>query len=505
MIYIDQNRTDYNNDFRSMLQAFFISEKLIAAQVLEDGLGLVDKKRDGEILPPPRFAMIIRYSDEGISFRILEPVSAPSAGQAPVTYKECESSFVACDYRDKQTWKHEIHSGIYEILSVYTGRTLPWGFLTGVRPTKLATELLEQGTTKEEIHSYFVDTCHTTCQKADICIEVAQEEQRLLDGIDFQKEYCLYVGIPFCPTRCLYCSFASYPIASYQSRVDAYLDALEQEITYAAGAYRDRRLISVYIGGGTPTSISAAQLNRLLDMLMSAFDMSHVREFTVEAGRPDSITAEKLQVLKRHGISRISINPQTMHDETLKLIGRAHTVQQTLETFALARDMGFDNINTDMIVGLPGEALSHVEETLAALFRLQPESLTVHSLAIKRAANLNAQLEQYQHVIKGSTNEMLLLADACARRMDMRPYYLYRQKNIPGNLENIGYALRGRECLYNILIMEEKMDILALGAGASTKRVFHQENRIERVENVKCVDDYIGRIDEMLERKRALL
>lgn len=504
MIYIDQNKTDYNNDFRSMLQAFFIGEKIIAAQVSEDGLGLTDKKGDGQALFAPRFAMIIRYSSEGISFRILEPVSAPD-GRTPVVYRECKSSFVACDYRDKQTWKHDIHGGIYEILTAYTKRTLPWGFLTGVRPTKLATELLEKGSKKEEIRSYFVDVCRTTGQKADICIEVAEEEQRLLRGIDFQKEYCLYVGIPFCPTRCLYCSFASYPIAAYQDRVDAYLDALGQEIKYAAGVYRDRRLISVYMGGGTPTSISAAQLNRLLDMLMSAFDMSRVREFTVEAGRPDSISAEKLQVLKRHGIGRISINPQTMHDETLKLIGRSHTVRQTLDTFALARDMGFDNINMDMIAGLPGEALPHVEKTLADLFCLRPESLTVHSLAIKRAANLNANLKQYQHVIKGSANEMLLAADACARRMDMRPYYLYRQKNIPGNLENIGYALKGRECLYNILIMEEKMDILALGAGASTKRVFHEQNRIERVENVKCVDDYIGRIGEMLERKRALL
>lgn len=517
MIYIDQDREEYNNDFRSMIQAFYHNEKIVAAKVCEDGKGLVDvkgqrsaKRETMKEIVIPRFAMVIRYEDRGISFQILEP-QIPSEDaveqdiRKPILYQEMVSSFAECDYLDKKNYKNRIHGAIYKLLVKYTGRTLPWGFLTGVRPTKMATEMLEAGVVETEIHSYFVDTCYTTAQKADICVEVAKKEQKLLSGIDFAGEYCLYVGIPFCPTRCLYCSFTSYPIATYEHRVDAYLDALGQEIAYAAAAYREKRLISIYIGGGTPTSLSAQQLDRLITMLEQYFDFTYVKEFTVEAGRPDSITEAKLAVLKSHGIGRISINPQTMHDETLKVIGRAHTVGQTVDTFAMAREMGFDNINMDMIVGLPGETISEVQETLQAISSLSPDSLTVHSLAIKRAANLNAKLDEYRDMIKGSTNGMLLAVDGSARALGMQPYYLYRQKNIPGNMENIGYSTEGKECLYNILIMEEKMDILALGAGASTKKVFHSENRIERAENVKYVDDYILRIDEMIERKKRLI
>jgi oxygen-independent coproporphyrinogen-3 oxidase len=224
----------------------------------------------------------------------------------------------------------------------------------------------------------------------------------------------------------------------------------------------------------------------------------------VEAGRPDSITKEKLQVIKAHPVTRISINPQTMNDETLKLIGRAHTTQQTVDAFLLAREIGFTNINMDMITGLPGEDITHVKKTLEEIKKLSPESLTVHSLAIKRAAILNREMEQYRSKVKGSTDEMLQLVDQTADEMGMNPYYLYRQKNIPGNLENIGYAKEGLESLYNILIMEEKQDIIALGAGASTKCVF-PDNRIERSENVKNLDDYINRIDEMIARKKTLL
>lgn len=508
MIYIDQDREEYNNDFRSMIQAFYHNEKIVAARVDRDKKGLVDAKGErmakrAALKEPevPRFALVIRYGDKGIAFRILEPEKT----EQKIVYGERLSTFAECDYRNKKQYKDVIHGVIYRLLAEYTGRTLPWGFLTGVRPTKLATEMLESGVGEAEIHSYFVDTCYTTEQKADICIEVAKKEQTLLTGIDFTEEYCLYIGIPFCPTRCLYCSFTSYPIAAYAHCVDAYLDALEREMEYVSGIYKDKRLISVYIGGGTPTSVSAEQLERLITMINRYWDMTRVREFTVEAGRPDSITEEKLAVLKRHGIGRISINPQTMHDDTLKVIGREHTVRQTERTFMLAREMGFDNINMDMIVGLPGETISHVEGTLKAIGELAPDSLTVHSLAIKRAANLNARLDAYRDMIKGSTNAMLLAVDNCARALYMEPYYLYRQKNIPGNMENIGYSVKEKECLYNILIMEEKMDILALGAGATTKRVFHEENRIERCENVKDVTLYIEKIEEMIERKRRLV
>ena len=222
----------------------------------------------------------------------------------------------------------------------------------------------------------------------------------------------------------------------------------------------------------------------------------------MEAGRPDSITREKLMVMKNHNITRISINPQTMNDETLKVIGRAHTVEQTVEAFKLARECGFDNINMDLIAGLPGEDIKSMENTLAQIRELAPESLTVHSLAIKRAANLKQQLGEYAEEIHQDVDEMLNMVSDVATELGMEPYYLYRQKNIGGNLENVGYAKEGLECLYNILIMEEITDIIAAGAGASTKVTYHAENRVERVENCKSVADYINRFDEMLERKK---
>ena len=241
-----------------------------------------------------------------------------------------------------------------------------------------------------------------------------------------------------------------------------------------------------------------------MNMIHELFPVEESEEFTVESGRPDSITKEKFRILKEAGVTRISINPQTMHQETLDLIGRAHTVEQTKETFLLARECGFDNINMDIITGLPGESLSYVHETLDEIFKLRPESLTVHSLAIKRAAHLNIEMEKYQGMVKGSTNEMLRLVDEYASNMGMEAYYMYRQKNIPGNLENIGYCVPDKECLYNILIMEEKQDIISCGAGASSKYVFEQ-GRIERTENVKNLDHYINRIDEMIDRKRKYL
>lgn len=284
----------------------------------------------------------------------------------------------------------------------------------------------------------------------------------------------------------------------------AYLDALYKELAFVAKHHRDKKLTTIYIGGGTPTALDEECLSKLMNMIHELFPVEESEEFTVESGRPDSITKEKFRILKEAGVTRISINPQTMHQETLDLIGRAHTVEQTKEAFLLARGCGFDNINMDIITGLPGESLSYVHETLDEIFKLRPESLTVHSLAIKRAAHLNIEMEKYQGMVKGSTNEMLRLVDKYASNMGMEAYYMYRQKNIPGNLENIGYCVPDKECLYNILIMEEKQDIISCGAGASSKYVFEQ-GRIERTENVKNLDHYINRIDEMIDRKRKYL
>lgn len=485
MIYLEQNTELYNNDIRAMLQAFFDNEKV----------SLVKENT--------RLSLMAEYTmDSDVETQVKHGGYVTFTLEDEAGYHK--SSTVVVDFLNKKLARNPLKASLYRMLSEYTGKELPWGSLTGVRPTKIATEMLENGRTEEEIHKVYTDTYLTIPQKADICIEVAKKEQELFQGFDYEEEYCLYVGIPFCPTRCLYCSFTSYPIAAYQDKVDAYLDALCKEMQFVANAYRNKRLKAVYVGGGTPSALSAPQLERLVRALKEKFDMQYVKEFCVECGRPDSITMDKLKVLKDLGVERISINPQTMSNETLKLIGRAHSVEQTKDAYLLARQAGFDNINMDMIVGLPGEDITDVRHTLSEIRELEPDSITVHSLAIKRAANLNIEMERYRSLIKGSTNEMLLAVDACARELGLLPYYLYRQKNIPGKLENIGYAAQGKECFYNILIMEEKMDILALGAGGSSKFVFHEENRIERVENVKNVDEYIHRIDEMIERKRKM-
>ena len=287
--------------------------------------------------------------------------------------------------------------------------------------------------------------------------------------------------------------------------MDQYLDALCKELDYVADRFRDKKLNTVYIGGGTPTTLEPYQLDRLLTRIQSKFDTEHLQEFTVEAGRPDSITREKLQVLLDHGIDRISINPQTMNQKTLEIIGRRHTVDQVKEAFALARSMGFAHINMDLIVGLPGESYDDVEHTMKELEAMAPDSVTVHSLAIKRAARLNIFKERYANLKIQNTQEMIDLTAKYAREMGLEPYYLYRQKNMAGNFENVGYAKPGKAGVYNILIMEEKQTIMALGAGATTKVVFEDGKRIERVGNVKDITNYLDRVDEMVERKRELL
>lgn len=487
MIYLEQNAEIYNNDIRAMLQAFFDNEKVVITK------------------DDTRLSLKVEYtSDSDVETQVA------SGGYVTYTLEDEEghhvSKTVVVDYMNKKVARNPLKAALYHMLSDYTGKQLPWGSMTGVRPTKVATEWLENGKNDEEIRHLYTNTYLTIPQKADICIEVAKKEQELFQDFLYDEEYCIYIGIPFCPSRCLYCSFTSYPIAQYVDKVEDYLQALYKEMEFVAGAdaYKNKRLVAIYIGGGTPSALTAGQLESLIIKMQTTFDMQYVREFCVECGRPDSITMDKLQTLKKLGVERISINPQTMSDETLQLIGRAHSVEQTKQAFEMAREAGFDNINMDMIVGLPGEDMEHVQHTLSEIRKMVPDSLTVHSLAIKRAANLNIEMERYHSLIKGSTNEMLLAVDECARDMEMKPYYLYRQKNIPGKLENIGYAVEGKECVYNILIMEEKLDILGMGAGSSSKFIFRKENRIERVENVKNVDEYINRIDEMIERKKKM-
>ena len=409
------------------------------------------------------------------------------------------------DLSDHSATKNVIKKLFYQMLVGRTGHELPWGSLTGIRPTKIALSRLEDGWKEDDIRRFMKETYMTSDEKIDLSVEIAAREKRLMEPINYDSGYSLYVGIPFCPTTCLYCSFTSYPISKWKGRTGLYLEALFKELEYTAEKMKGRPLDTIYFGGGTPTSLPAEDIDAILCKLEQLFDTKNVLEFTVEAGRPDSITEEKLKVLASHGISRISINPQTMNQKTLDLIGRRHTVENVKEKFHMARALGFDNINMDLIMGLPGEDLDDVKHTLEEIEALKPDSLTVHSLAIKRAARLNMFKEEYADLKISNTPEMIALSEACARRMGMEPYYLYRQKNMAGNFENVGYSLPGKACLYNILIMEELAAIVACGAGTTTKVVFPSENRRERCENVKEVEQYISRIDEMIGRKEKIL
>lgn len=400
-------------------------------------------------------------------------------------------------------YKNAFKRFFYLSMREETGIFLPWGNLTGIRPTKIAMTMTEQGKSEEETAAYLRDMHLVSEEKIALALDIARRERRILSALHYEKGYSLYVGIPFCPTTCLYCSFTSYPIGAWKKRVGEYLTALEREIDETALLCRDKILDTVYIGGGTPTSLSAQELERLLGRLKSAFDFRHVQEFTVEAGRADSITEEKLRVLLENGVTRISVNPQTMKQETLDLIGRRHTVEQVEEAFRLARQIGFDNINMDLILGLPGENAADVAHTIEAVKALSPDALTVHSLAVKRASKLGKWIEENGATAYNNTEEIMDIAARGAAAMDMVPYYLYRQKNMSGNFENVGYSRPDKYGIYNILINEEKQTIAALGAGSITKGVF-SDNRIERCENVKDVAQYIERIDEMIERKRRL-
>ena len=404
---------------------------------------------------------------------------------------------------EEQTEKREVTREVYRFLSKKCDRELAWGMLTGVRPTKLVMQKLEAGLDQVQIRKFLEEEYCVTKEKAELAYEIACREKEQLGKLNASEGFSLYVGIPFCPSICSYCSFSSSPVGEWKDKIDAYLDALIKELKALGRMAGERKPDTVYVGGGTPTTLEAGQLDRLLGTIRNCFDLSELKEFTVEAGRPDSIKREKLEVIRRYPVTRISVNPQTMQQKTLDLVRRKHTVEDVEHIFHMARELGFDNINMDLILGLPGELEADVQRTIEKIVELAPDSLTVHSLAIKRASRLNQWIQENGVSMLHNTDETMKIAAAGAEKLGMKPYYLYRQKNMSGNFENTGYARPGKYGLYNILIMEEKQTIVALGAGSITKGVF-PDGRIERCDNVKDVGLYIEKIDEMIKRKREL-
>lgn len=404
--------------------------------------------------------------------------------------------FNDCSSDDKNLIKRRI----YSFLSQETGKKPPWGILTGVRPVKLTGELFDKLSDEDKIRKELSETYLLSREKADLLIDTYRYQQEVC-GKPPHNSIGLYIGIPFCPTRCLYCSFTSNQVP--ESEILRYLEALKKEIEYVGKRMKETGLWSesIYIGGGTPTTLTAEQLDDLLTTVEDNIDLSNTVEFTVEAGRPDTITFEKLQSIKRHGVQRISINPQSMKERTLELIGRSHQPADIIKAFEKSNRVGIPMVNADVIAGLPEEEPEDFADTLKKILELAPENITVHTLAVKRASRLVEVDKDYHYKQGERVKEMLDISREMLSKAGYRPYYLYRQKHMAGSFENVGYCKEETPCIYNIRIMEEHQTILALGAGGISKMYYPEENRLERVPNVSNFEIYISRLYEMLERK----
>ncbi len=393
---------------------------------------------------------------------------------------------------------------LFECLKECFNYSPQWGILTGVRPAKLFSRLIKsKGFGFAE--NYFKNYLMVSDKKISLCKEAIKGENEIT-SLSKADSFSLYISIPFCPSRCNYCSFVSHSVEQAKAYIPQYVELLckELELTAQKAKSNNLKLMTVYIGGGTPTTLSAAQLIRVMNTVRENFDLSGILEYTVEAGRPDTITKEKLIAIKNGGATRISINPQTMNDDVLLNIGRRHTAQQAIDSFKLARECGFDNINMDLIAGLSGDNYESFKNTVKVVTALNPESVTVHSLSMKRASNLTVSGEFAEITMGKTASNMVDFAYNYLGENKILPYYMYRQSKTVGNLENVGYAKKGFECLYNVYIMDETHTILACGASAVTKLREPNGDKIERIFNFKYPYEYINRFDELIERKNGI-
>ncbi|MEB3102010.1 coproporphyrinogen III oxidase [Ferviditalea candida] len=432
-----------------------------------------------------------RPHGEVISANSSAELTDPASGKL---YQAVREKALPPDADDKQRRREirlSLSYALLQILQEWTGLEQPWGILTGVRPTKLLHRMLGSGASQEEAFRVLREQYLIHEEKIALMRRIVERQLSVVpDLYDLRREVSIYIGIPFCPTKCAYCTFPAYAINGRQGSVDSFLGGLHYEMEEIGRWLKqnDMRITTIYFGGGTPTSITSEEMDMLYERMYASFPhMDRVREITVEAGRPDTITEDKLDVLKKWGIGRISVNPQSYIQKTLDVIGRHHTVEETLEKFRLARRMGMNNINMDLIIGLPGEGADEFAYTLRKTEELMPESLTVHTLSFKRASEMtrNKHADQYRVAGRAEATAMMGMAAEWTNRNGYSPYYLYRQKNILGNLENVGYALPGRESIYNIIIMEEMQTIIGLGCGASSKWIDSVTGEISRFANPK--------------------
>ena len=423
---------------------------------------------------------------DGKSFRFSETLS----NENPDYGNECERLLAVA---------------LYNCFVKASGYVPEWGILTGVRPAKLFSRLsVFEGVSKAE--EWFKKGLMVSENKISLCRETVESEDRIT-ALSAPDSFSLYISIPFCPTRCAYCSFVSHSIEQAKGLIPEYIRLLKEELRLTAEIAKklNLRLETIYIGGGTPTSLTADQIGEIMTAVKGCFDLYALREYTVEAGRPDTVTKEKLDTIKRLGATRISINPQTMNDEVLKAIGRRHTAEETEKAFLLARECGFDNINTDLIAGLHGDTFESFKETVRRVLALDPESVTIHSLSMKRSSTLNVNGLFPEAKMGEEAAKMVNFARETLTGNGIFPYYMYRQSKTVGNLENVGYAKRGKECLYNVYTLDETHTVLACGASAVTKLREPKGPYIERIFNYKYPYEYISRFDELAIRKDGIL
>lgn len=398
---------------------------------------------------------------------------------------------------------HELSVLLYDTLSKLTGYTMPWGILYGVRPARLMHATVESVGRDGAVKKFLSDKVQQ--KKIDLALAVMERENRIIE-LSSDNSFSLYVSIPFCPSRCSYCSFVSHSIANAQELIEPYVELLCKELEYTGSVAKELglRLESVYFGGGTPTTLSPSQLDALLGTIERSFDLSTVREYTVEAGRPDTVTREKLDTLLLHNVSRISINPQTFNDDVLKSIGRRHTSNQTVDAYNLARQMGFGNINMDFIAGLNSDTFDSFKQSIDTAINLSPESITVHNLALKSGAYLCTENELFDLTKRSLATKMIDYSYNTLTENAYNPYYMYRQSKSLGNLENVGYARDGYDCLYNIFMMDETHTVLAAGAGAVIKLKNPKTTHIERIYNYKYPYEYINNFAQIISRKKGI-
>ena len=512
MILVKAPQVSYDNEIMELVKVFFPDETVIITNK-DDDSGSPELSGDDMVLT----CSYVKIASGDISFSavlmkgqdILCQYSTEAGSGAPQWHLndgECISS-TANGHKSNRIIKNGLKGCVFDLLASYTGKHPKWGALTGIRPVKLIHEMLDKGLDYESAKKQLLNVYKLHPEKAELLIRTARNQRPLID-MPYANKATVYIHIPFCSTRCLYCSFPSDLISRVSGKMDAYLDCLEQEMAPVMEqlASRGTEVDTVYIGGGTPTVLGHAHLERLLGIVQENIAQRFkLREYTVEAGRPDSLDRKKLQLMKDYGVTRVSINPQSMNQETLDLIGRSHTVDDIVEIYKQAREVGFDSINMDVILGLPGETEQHMRHTMEGIAALKPDNITIHTLAVKRASAWRESFRQYDPSRKGLAEGMAEVCEEWLYRLGMEPYYLYRQKYMLDHLENIGYAMPGKECLYNIQFMHEKRDIWAFGAGASSKIYYPEEDRLVRIGNVKNLDEYLSRADEMTEKKLKVL